>query len=131
VTDFDPALPYNELPELPPPLEAIETTEILKRCIKARVALAELKQAAELIPNSAVLRSGERNLVFVDLGEGRFAPREVKLGVRGEGDSIQIVSGLGVDEAVVTQAQFMLDSESRVQEAIAKFLDQDRRGGRE
>jgi Fic family protein len=55
VTDFDPALPYNELPELPPPLEAIETTEILKRCIKARVALAELKQAAELIPNSAVL----------------------------------------------------------------------------
>ena len=55
MTDFDPALPYNELPELPPPLEAIETTEILKRCIKARVALAELKQAAELIPNSAVL----------------------------------------------------------------------------
>jgi Fic family protein len=55
VTDFDPSLPYNELPELPPPLEAIETTEILKRCINARVALAELKQAAELIPNSAVL----------------------------------------------------------------------------
>jgi Fic family protein len=55
MTDFDPNLPYNELPELPPPLELIETTEILKKCIKARVALAELKQAAELIPNSAVL----------------------------------------------------------------------------
>jgi Fic family protein len=55
VTDFDPGLPYNELPDLPPPLAAIETTEILKRCINARVALAELKQAAELIPNSAVL----------------------------------------------------------------------------
>ncbi len=55
MTDFDPALPYNDLPDLPPPLEKIETTEILKRCINARVALAELKQAAELIPNSAVL----------------------------------------------------------------------------
>ena len=53
--DFDPKVPYNELPELPPPLEVIESTEILKDCIKARVALAELKQAADLIPNSAVL----------------------------------------------------------------------------
>ena len=53
--DFDPKEPYNDLPELPPPLELIETTEILKTCIKARVALAELKQAAELIPNAAVL----------------------------------------------------------------------------
>ena len=55
MTDFDPKVPYNELPDLPPPLELIETADILKQCIKARVALAELKQAAELIPNSAVL----------------------------------------------------------------------------
>ena len=55
MTDFNPSLPYNELPDLPPPLEQIETTQVLKRCINARVALAELKQAAELIPNSAVL----------------------------------------------------------------------------
>ena len=55
MADFDPKKPYNELPELPPPLELIETTDILKTCIKSRVALAELKQAAELIPNSAVL----------------------------------------------------------------------------
>jgi Fic family protein len=55
VTDFDPSQPYDTLPDLPPPAEKIETTEILKRCINARVALAELKQAAELIPNSAVL----------------------------------------------------------------------------
>jgi len=55
VTDFNPEVPYNDLPSLPPPADQIETTEILKRCIKARVALAELKQAAELIPNSAVL----------------------------------------------------------------------------
>lgn len=55
MTDFNPELPYNDLPMLPPPADQIETTQILKRCIKARVALAELKQAAELIPNSAVL----------------------------------------------------------------------------
>jgi len=55
MTDFNPNIPYNTLPELPPPLAIIETREILKQCISARVALAELKQAAELIPNSAVL----------------------------------------------------------------------------
>jgi len=55
MADFDPKIPFNELPELPPPVDLIETTEILKTCIKSRVALAELKQAAELIPNSAVL----------------------------------------------------------------------------
>ena len=55
MTDFDASSPFNDLPDLPPPLEQIETTDILKRCIEARVALAELKQAAELIPNSSVL----------------------------------------------------------------------------
>ena len=55
MADFDPNLPFNDLPLLPPPTELIETTQILKKCIDARVALAELKQAAELIPNAAVL----------------------------------------------------------------------------
>jgi Fic family protein len=55
MADFDPKTPYNDLPDLPPPLDLIETTEILKACIQSRVALAELKQAAELIPNAAVL----------------------------------------------------------------------------
>ena len=55
MADFDPKVPYNDLPELPPSLELIETTELLKACIQSRVALAELKQAAELIPNAAVL----------------------------------------------------------------------------
>lgn len=55
MTEFNPKNPYNDLPLLPPPAECIETRDILKKCISARVALAELKQAAELIPNSAVL----------------------------------------------------------------------------
>jgi Fic family protein len=52
---FEPSVPYNDLPPLPPPIESIEAAPILKKCISARVALAELKQAAELIPNAAVL----------------------------------------------------------------------------
>lgn len=49
------AVPYNNLPLLPPPNNKIETTRVLKECIKARAALGELKQAAELIPNQAIL----------------------------------------------------------------------------
>ncbi len=52
---FDPKVPFNGLPALPPPLDEVETPKILKKCISARVALAELRQAAELIPNAAVL----------------------------------------------------------------------------
>jgi cell filamentation protein, protein adenylyltransferase len=51
---FDPSTPYNDLPPLPPSTP-VETPEVLKKCISARVALAELKQAAELIPNASVL----------------------------------------------------------------------------
>lgn len=53
--EFDASKPHNTLADLPPPAELIENNEILKKCIGARVALAELKQAAELIPNAAVL----------------------------------------------------------------------------
>ena len=78
---------------------------------------------AVVIPQSSIIRSGERNIVFVDIGEGKFQPREVQLGVKGEGDDIQVLEGVGPGELVVTQAQFMLDSESRIQEAIAKFME--------
>jgi Cu(I)/Ag(I) efflux system membrane fusion protein/cobalt-zinc-cadmium efflux system membrane fusion protein len=78
---------------------------------------------AVLIPRSAILRSGARDLVFVSMGSGRFEPREIRVGVAGEGDLVQVLEGVQPGENVVTQAQFMLDSESRVQEAIAKYLD--------
>jgi Cu(I)/Ag(I) efflux system membrane fusion protein/cobalt-zinc-cadmium efflux system membrane fusion protein len=76
---------------------------------------------AVVVPQSAVILSGERDILFVDLGEGRFEPREVTLGIRGEGDRVQILKGVAAGEDVVTQAQFLLDSESRIQEAIVKF----------
>ena len=52
--NWNPEKPYNDLPLLPPEIE-LETKAVLKRCIEARTALAELKQAAELIPNQAML----------------------------------------------------------------------------
>lgn len=53
-TGWQPARPYNELPSLPPALD-LESRAVLKQCVTARAALAELKQAAELIPNPAML----------------------------------------------------------------------------
>ncbi len=54
MTRFDPTKPYNQLPPLPPATD-IESKAILKKCVTARAALAELKQAGDLIPNQAVL----------------------------------------------------------------------------
>ena len=54
MTHFDPAKPYNDLPPLPPKAD-IESKAILKKCVTARAALAELKQAGGLIPNQTVL----------------------------------------------------------------------------
>jgi len=73
------------------------------------------------VPALAVLRTGERNLVVVALGGGRFAPREVTLGAEGD-DRIEVLSGLEPGERVVTSAQFLLDSESNLREAIQKLI---------
>ena len=53
-SQWRPDRPYNDLPTLPPNID-LETKPVLRQCIKARAALAELKRAAELIPNSAIL----------------------------------------------------------------------------
>jgi Cu(I)/Ag(I) efflux system membrane fusion protein/cobalt-zinc-cadmium efflux system membrane fusion protein len=61
-------------------------------------------------------------VVFVSLGEGRFQPREVELGVKGEGGVYGVKKGLHEGERVVVSAQFLLDSESRLQEFIRKLM---------
>ena len=70
-----------------------------------------------VIPDSAIMDSGTRQVVFVDKGEGRFEPREVKAGVRSEGKT-QVLSGLNVQDRVVIKANFLLDSESRLSALI-------------
>lgn len=83
---------------------------------------AQLQAEAVLVPAMAVLRSGERNTVFVDLGEGRFEPRAISLGARGAGDVYQVLAGLKPGERVVTSGQFLLDSESQLREAMQKMV---------
>ncbi len=81
-------------------------------------------QDALVIPSEAVIRSGARIIAFVVLGEGRFEPREIRIGeIGGEGNAeIRVLEGLSEGEEVVISAQFLLDSESRLQEAIQKML---------
>jgi len=73
------------------------------------------------VPAEAVLRSGKEQTVFVDLGGGRFEPRSVKTGLESDDGFIQVLEGLHENERVVTSAQFMFDSESRLKEAISKL----------
>jgi rubrerythrin len=77
-----------------------------------------------VIPDQAVIRSGVRDLVFISMGDGKFMPREVKLGASGEDGVVEVVSGLNMGDIVVTSSQFMLDSESRLREATSKIRAQ-------
>jgi Cu(I)/Ag(I) efflux system membrane fusion protein len=72
------------------------------------------------IPESAVLDSGSRQAVLVHKGEGRFEPREVKLGHRGEG-FVEVREGLAEDDPVVTSANFLIDAESNLKAALKGF----------
>ncbi|MCB2212295.1 efflux RND transporter periplasmic adaptor subunit [bacterium] len=82
------------------------------------------------VPKSAVIRSGERDIVFVKVGDGQFEPRQVHLGL--ETDSqYEITHNLDAGEQVVTSAQFLLDSEATLQEAIQRRIAQRRAMGQD
>ena len=72
------------------------------------------------VSDSAIIDSGTRQVVLVAKGEGRFEPREVKIGRRGEGYT-EIVSGLQSGEEVVTSATFLIDAESNLKAALQAF----------
>ena len=83
--------------------------------------VSELEPSILLVPDSAVLRSGEKNTVFVALPGGKFDPRTVMLGLEAENNMYEVIRGLAAGERVVTSGQFMLDSESQLREAIQKM----------
>jgi RND family efflux transporter MFP subunit len=93
--------------------------------------VSELEPSALLVPDMAILRSGEKNTVFVALEEGKFEPRTVTLGPQAENDMYQVLSGLNEGERIVTSGQFMLDSESQLREAIQKMLEPKKASERE
>ena len=69
------------------------------------------------VSNSAVIDSGERQIVLLDKGEGRFEPREVKIGRRG-GGRVEIREGLAENDKVVVSANFLIDAESNLKAAL-------------
>ena len=74
------------------------------------------------VPSEAIVRSGSREQVFVVTGPGTFEPREVVTGVEADGFT-EIIKGLKQHVSVVTSAQFLIDSESKLKEATAKMLE--------
>jgi Cu(I)/Ag(I) efflux system membrane fusion protein len=79
-------------------------------------------EAVLAVPESAVMDTGSRQAVLVDKGEGRFEPREVKLGHRGEG-YIEVREGLAENDPVVTSANFLIDAESNLKAALKGFAE--------
>jgi len=72
------------------------------------------------IPETAVIRSGKKNTVILSLGEGKFKPVEVKLGLYSDG-FYQILTGLKQNDVIVSSGQFMIDSESSLRTAVKLF----------
>ncbi len=103
-------------------IELVNPGVLLKPDMYAHVELApRVAGKTVLIPSDAVIRSGVRNVVFLAKGEGRFQPREVQLGLEGEEGTVQVLSGLSGNERIVVSAQFLLDSESNLKEALKQF----------
>jgi len=73
-----------------------------------------------VIPVSAVIDSGNRQIVLVSKGEGRFEPRPVKLGRRGDG-YVEVLEGIDQGQKVVTSANFLIDAESNLKAALQAF----------
>lgn len=82
------------------------------------------------VPSEAVIRSGERNVIFVSRGNGRFTPREISIGAPLDNGGIQVLTGLLPGEKVITSGQFLLDSESKLQEAVKKMIALSRRSAK-
>ena len=83
---------------------------------------ADKQLNAVVIPVEAVVRSGAKNQVFVVQGAGKFEPREITTGLSSDGN-VTVLKGLKAGEEVVTSAQFLIDSESKLREATEKMIE--------
>jgi len=86
--------------------------------VEVRVALAQGERLS--VPADAILDTGLRQVIFVEKEGGKFEPREVKTGERGD-ERTEVVEGLKAGERVVTKANFLIDSESRFKAALEQF----------
>jgi hypothetical protein len=90
----------------------------LKPEMFAEVLLQSALGGGLVVPANALLETGKRTLVFVDVGDGQLEPREVQVGAK-VADGVQVLGGLSEHERVVTAANFLLDSESSLKAALA------------
>jgi Cu(I)/Ag(I) efflux system membrane fusion protein len=96
---------------------------LLKPDLFADVTIhARRKVDAVVIPAEAVVRSGEREQVYVVRAPGKFEPRTIRTGVSAAG-MVQVLEGVAPGEEVVTSGEFLIDSESKLREATAKMLE--------
>jgi len=72
------------------------------------------------VPVDAVLPTGDRDIVFVDKGEGRLEPRFIRIGGK-FGGFYQVIGGLSAGERVVASGNFLVDAESKIQGALKDF----------
>ncbi len=86
----------------------------LKPGMFVRVSLAGREKEALTVPRSALIQTGERQIAFVEQSPGVYAPREVKTGIAGK-DFLEVLTGLSEGEMVVSSADFLIDSESRIE----------------
>jgi Cu(I)/Ag(I) efflux system membrane fusion protein len=99
-------------------IELPNPEELLRPDMYADVEIATGLQSPVLtVSSSAVIDSGERQVVLVDKGNGRFEPRPVKLGRRGDG-RVEITQGVSEDDKVVVSANFLIDAESNLKAAL-------------
>ncbi|GIW76104.1 MAG: hypothetical protein KatS3mg104_1167 [Phycisphaerae bacterium] len=104
-------------------LEFENPQNLLKPGMFANVTLQSTLAAEKtLAPRSAVIDTGERQVAFVSRGEGKFEPRDVRIGIESGDGMVEIISGLKPGEMVVTSGQFLIDSEAKMREALAKMI---------
>ncbi|GAB5521426.1 MAG: efflux RND transporter periplasmic adaptor subunit [Rhodothermales bacterium] len=117
-----------------------DTLDTATRTVKARVVVSNAgrrfkpglsadvdllsitTEALPTVPTEAVVRSANRTVVVLALDEGRFQPIDVTLGLEA-GSEVQVLSGLSGGERIVTSAQFLIDSEARLQSSIANMMN--------
>lgn len=84
------------------------------------VVIEQPARQVVVVPDSAVLQTGTRSVVFLVKADGTFEPREISIGTKSD-QFYEVRSGLGAGEKVVTQANFLIDSESRLKAALAQM----------
>jgi len=102
-------------------LEVANPVGELRPGMYAAAELVAAGRRAVSVPLTAVLPTGTKDIVFVNRGDGRFLPREVRVGLRGD-SLVEIVAGLKPGEEVVASATFLLDSESNLAAAIQGIM---------